>query len=256
MDDRTRILTQILADTDAVWLPNRRWTRPRPANVYFARLAFDKGGVAWESGEPTEAGRKAAQRELEALAKARLVKASRPRRVKTLAVRLSDAAEADTRERTGLPGLYSAWLSAGELARHSRRPPELVTDLYIGERKLIGDKPPGEYEREAVVVENMLLPALVRGYVDSNADIQGRVSYMLTPAGWAWLDRGEAPPEDLRDDTALDRDAAEWYAERQQASLDRLDTADPPDPKEIGAIPLPVAIEGLRMSKPSAASVA
>lgn len=256
MDDRTRILTQILADTDAVWLPNRRWSRPRPANVYFARIAFGKGGVAWESGEPTEAGRKAAQRELEALAKARLVKASRPRRVKTLAVRLSDAAEADTRERTGLPGLYSAWLSAGELARHSRRPPELVTDLYIGERKLIGDKPPGEYEREAVVVENMLLPALVRGYVDSNADIQGRVSYMLTPAGWAWLNRGEAPPEDLRDDTALDRDAAEWYAERQQASLDRLDTADPPDPKEIGAIPLPVAIEGLRMSKPSAASVA
>jgi hypothetical protein len=30
--------------------------------------------------------------------------------------------------------------------------------------------------------------------------------------------------------------------------LDRHDTADPPDPKEIGAIPLPVAIEGLRLS--------
>ena len=250
MDERTAILVQVLADTDAVWIPSRTWNRQRPTNIYFARRAFAKSGVPWESGGATEADRKAAQRELEALAKTGAVKVRRPHRVKTLAVRLSDAAEADARERIGLPGLYSARLSMGELARHSRRPPELFTDLYIAERKLIGDKPPGEYEREAVVVENMLLPALVRGYVESNADIQGRVSYTLTPAGWEWLDRGEAPAEDLRDETPLDGDAAEWYAERLQASLDRLDTADPPDPKEIGGIPLPVAMEGLRWCGP------
>jgi hypothetical protein len=250
MDDRTRILTQILADTDAVWLPNRRWSRPRPTNVHFARLAFGKGGVPWESGEPTEAGRKAAQRELEELAKARLVRASRLRRVKTLAVRLSEPADADMRERIGLAGLYSAWLSMHEIARHSRRPPELFTDVYIAERKLIGDKPPETYRREAVIVEDMLLPALVRGYVDSNADTQGRVSYMLTPAGWEWLDRGEAPPEDLRDDAPLGRDAATWYAERLQTSLDRLGTADAAEPREIGLLPLPVAVQGLTVSGP------
>lgn len=107
--------------------------------------------------------------------------------------------------------MYSGWLSAGQVALHSKRPGEaaLMTDVWVSERKLIGDKPPGEYEREAVVVESMMLPALVRGYVDSNADIQGRVSYMLAPTGSAWLDRGEAPPEDLRNETPLDRDAEE-----------------------------------------------
>ncbi len=47
-----------------------------------------------------------------------------------------------------------------------------------------------------------------------------------------------------------DRDARTSYYERVRAALDRLDTADPPDPKEIGGIPLPVAIEGLKLSAP------
>jgi hypothetical protein len=51
-------------------------------------------------------------------------------------------------------------------------------------------------------------------------------------------------------DSEPDRDARAFYYERVRAVLDRLDTADPPDPKEIGGIPLPAAIEALRLSAP------
>ena len=251
MDDRASILVQVLADTDAVWIPSRTWTRPRPTNVYFARRAFAKGGVPWESGGATEADRKATQRALEALAKSGAVKVRRPHRVKTLAVKLADTAEAEARKLVGLPGMYSGWLSAAEVARHSKRPGEaaLMTDVWVSERKLIGERPPDEYRREAVLVEEMMLPALVRNYVGSCSDRDGRVYYALTPAGWAWLDAGDEPPADDLD-SEPDPDARAFYYERVRAALDRLDTADPPDPKEIGGIPLPVAIEGLKLSAP------
>ncbi len=251
MDLRTSILVQILADTDAVWIPSRTWNRPRPTNVYFARRAFAKGGVPWESGGVTEADRKATQRALEALTKSGVVKVRRPHRVKVLSVKLSDAGEAEARRLVGLPGMYSAWLSAGEVARHSKRPGEaaLMTDLWVSERKLIGERPPDEYRREAVLVEEMMLPALVRNYVGSCSDKEGRVYYALTPPGWAWLDSGDVPPADDLDGEP-DREARAFYYERVQAALDRLDTSDPPDPKEIGGIPLPVAIEGLKLAGP------
>lgn len=251
MDERASILVQVLADTDAVWIPSRTWNRPRPTNVYFARRAFAKGGVPWESGGATEADRKAMQRTLEALAKSGAVKVRRPHRVKTLAVKLADTAEAEARKLVGLPGMYSAWLSACEVARHSKRPGEaaLMTDVWVSERKLIGEREPDEYRREAVLVEEMMLPALVRNYVGSCSDRDGRVSYALTLAGWAWLDAGDEPPADDLDGEP-DRDARAFYYERVRAALDRLDTTDPPDPKEIGGIPLPVAIEGLKVSAP------
>lgn len=111
-----------------------------------------------------------------------MAKVRRPPRVKTLAVELADTAEAEARKLVGLPGLYAGWLSAWEVARHSKRPGEaaLLTDVWVSERKLIGERPPDEYGREAVLVEEMLLPALV-------AEPRGRV-------------RGPARPHLLRPD--------------------------------------------------------
>jgi len=57
-----------------------------------------------------------------------------------------------------------------------------------------------------------------------------------------------AAGDDLDDQP--NRDAPAFYRERARAALDRLDTADSPDPKEIGGIPLPVAIEGIPLSGP------
>ena len=63
-----------------------------------------------------------------------------------------------------------------------------------------------------------------------------------------WAGRPLTLADDL--DGEPDADARAFYYERVRAALDRLDTADPPDPKEIGGIPLPVAIEGLKLSAP------
>ncbi len=125
-----------------------------------------------------------------------MVKVRQPHRVKTLAVKLTDTAEAGAPKLVGLPGMYSGWLSALEVAWHSKRPgeAELITDVWVSERKLIGERPPDEYRREAVLVENMMLPALVRNYVGSCADAHGRTDHAPTPAGWAWLDAGDVPP--------------------------------------------------------------
>ena len=86
MDDRTRILVDILADTDAVFIPNRYWNSSRPAVICEHRRDYSLAGVPWRSEAPDEAGRKAAQRELEALTVAGMVKTFRPKRVKTLGV--------------------------------------------------------------------------------------------------------------------------------------------------------------------------
>lgn len=248
MNEKTSILVKVLADTDAVWIPNRAWDGRRPANVYFARRLFGKGGVPWESGGRTESDRKTAQRALEALAKSGAIVIRRPHLVKTLAVKLTDEAEAEARKLVGRPGMYSAWLSMTELAEYSRRPALLMTHLWVSERKLIGEHGPGEYSRVAVAVENMLFPALVRGFVSSCSDCYGRVSYVLTSIGWAWLDVGDAPAGDDLDGEP-DREAAEFYAERLRAALVRLESAEPQDRRELGGIPLPVSIEGLAMTE-------
>jgi len=157
-------------------------------------------------------------------------------------------ASAHARALVGLPGLYAGWVSAQEVAKHSRRPPTLLADLWVSERKLIGECGPDAYRRETALVETMLLPALIRGYVESNADVQGRVSYMLTPGGWTWLAAGNAPPDDDLGGEP-DPDVAALYRERLKASFARLDTVEPQEPREIGYIPLPVAIGGLKLTE-------
>lgn len=246
MDARTRILVTILAETDAVWLPNRKSRRPRPANVYIARRDYAAAGVPWGSNEPSEAGRKAAQRELEALADAELVRVSRPKRMRALGVKLTDAGDVLARGLCGLPGVYSAWVAMQELATHSRRPPETMRDVWVPEIALAGRNMDAA---ELAAIENMILPALVRGRVVSAADIAGRVSYALTPAGWRFLDGAAGPRDDEGGPTEADADAVALYDEHLAAEMGRLDTADA-DPREIGDIPLPVAMMDLPASEP------
>jgi len=247
MDLRTSILVQILGDTDAVFIPMRTWTRPGPPNRYFARRDYLKQGVPWRSHGADESERKQIQRALDRLAKAGKVTVFRPRRGKVLGVRLTDASDLATRRLVGLPGLAAAWWSCRKLARHSRTPAAYLTDLYVPERKLIGEWEPERYRQEAVIVEDMLLCALVRGWVDSNADSQGRVSYTLTEAGRTWLDATPEPVDDDLPVNAVDQEAREVYDDMVKAGLIRLDTATPADPRELGMIPLPVACEGLRL---------
>src|SRR5690606_32769129 len=90
-------------------------------------------------------------------------------------------------------------------------------------------------------------PALVRNYVDSHADGQRRVYYALTPAGWAWLEAGDEPTADDLEGK-LNHRIEKLYYDRLRIASARLDVADPPDSKELGCIPLPNAIEDLKLS--------
>jgi len=244
VDESTRILVQLAADETAVWLPNRVWTGRRPGNVYTARRDFAAAGVPWATGGGDEALRKERQRVLEALARAGAVRVFRPRRVRTLTVKLSAAARAAARALAGQPGERAAFVSMQELARHSKRPARLLLDAWIPETRLIGEPPAGRtWGVEAALTEDLLGVALIRGWAVSNADGRGRVYYALTRAGWEWL----AEPEPADDDGRPDPAAVEWFTERLEASMARLDS-ESRDPREIGLIPLPSSMGGQPMT--------
>jgi len=209
MDDSSRILVQIAADETAIWLPNRSWCDRKSANVYMARQEYVASGVPWESGGGDEATRKERQRVLEGLARTGLVQVFRPHRIKTLTVKLSDAAREQARMLAGQPGELAAWWSMLELAKHSKRPARLI-----------------------------------RGWVVSNSDIQGHVYYGLTESGWTRLD-GPEPADDAA--RKVCPKAAEWFTERLGVSLAKLDTMT--NPREIGPLPLPVSMAEIPLSQ-------
>ncbi|MBK9118005.1 MAG: hypothetical protein IPM18_00130 [Phycisphaerales bacterium] len=244
MKDLQELLARLLGETDAIWLPLRSWRRPVPGNTYEARVAFRRsGGISWASGGRSERARKAAQRLLEELAAAGSIIVTRSRQVRTDLVLLAPDAEADTRQLCGLPGMYSGWLSAREVARHSKRPGEaaLMTDVWIDEVQLSGSPD----KRERMLTEELLLPALAAGYVDARADARGLVYYAVTRAGWAWLNAGAAPPDD--EDGPCDEDARQTYHAALRAALSRLSTAAPAVPGELGYLPLPAGGGPLEM---------
>ena len=233
------ILVRILASTDSVWLPIRQWRGRLPQNVGAARRAYASNGVPWASNAHGPAGWKAAQRDLEALAGDGLVVAAKPRSgARTLGVRLSADGMAAARRLVGLPSVGDSWQAAHALGELSRRPAKWATDVWIAEARLAE---PADFGR----LEMKLLPALVAGHVESGSDIRGRVSYRLTPSGWAWL--AEPPEPDGPGEYNAEADAA--YMEHLRAALARLEMAEVAEPRELGALPLPEAMGGLRAAE-------
>ena len=247
MNNQESILCRVLAETDAVWLPMRDFGGRRPANTYFARRDYPTVGVFWRSEEASEAGRKESQRALEALCAAGLLKAYRPRRYKTLGVRLTDEGEARARALCGLPDLSAGMASLAEVARRTE-----VPGRWIPETALAGVDygTPGSGKKFALV-EDMALPALVRGWLESNADIQGHVWYRVTAAGSAALDAaiakttvGKAEGHGAADLPAAQKAARALYLDCLSAAQTRLAESEAGDRREIGFIPLPVAFPG------------
>ena len=252
MDAQHESLVKILALTDAVWFPLRRWDNPKaPANLYFARLDFRRFGVVWASDEASEAGRKAAQRMLEAMTQDGLVVTSRPRRVKTLAVRLTDAGETMARDLCGLPTILDAapWEALAKIAAQSKRPPTLLEELWIPENKLV-EAPHDEKRWTQEALDNFrdlefdLLPALSREWVESNSSVYNAF-YSLTGAGWERLDQGAPEPRQQRG--RGDVAAGELYAQVSRRALEAWGTKEPDNPNELGMIGLPGAYLGLKL---------
>ena len=258
MEDRIRIIVGILADTDAVFAPNRKWKRPRPTVIYEHRRDYAAGGVPWRSDAHDEAGRKAAQRQLEALCGEGLVKTYRPKRVKTLGVKLTEAGEALARAVCALPDVERS-IGGVMHAAMAMDTPEAGMNwdgrIWIPETLLAGVS----YERCAADVEErcklfefaeVLYPAMNRGWIISNSSIQGHVWYSPTPAGLAMLDAEHAkpdPPADAQppaddDEDPFIQEAADYYLERFMESGAQFDTATPQWEGELGEIPLPVSM--------------
>ena len=249
MDLKTSILVQILADTDALFLPNRSWNFTKPTNLFFGRRRYGKEGVAWASGQKTVAGRKAAQRALEALAKEGLVTVFRKNNTKTTGVKLTEEGEARARELCGLLRLAdSLWICA-RLADLSKPPGKAKTydDVWISEEDILILPRHSEGEDQAAFLgglaftEDMFLPALSRGWAVANSTIHGNVYYALTQAGWDVLD-GEPPAE--RPEVDPSPEANEAYLDRVREQLDRLEHDRPENPGEIGMLPLPDSMAG------------
>jgi len=243
---RDRILAAVLGATDALWRPIRDWRGPRPGNTYLAREEHRARGVPWASGAGSDADRKAVERELRAMAREGLIHAAAPHG-RTTRVKLTDAGEQAARRLLGLPGLYESWTACCELARLSKRRAKLLTDVWIGERQLAA-KRPADLKSELLAVETMMLPALIRGFMEANSDFHGRASYRLTSAGWAWTDAG---PPDWEATVTAEPIPEAWdiYGQAYREMTARLGTRDSRTANELGFIPLPEHVGGLEFSE-------
>jgi hypothetical protein len=248
MTETTEILAQILGATDGIWYPLTRWTRPTPSNTYCARRDYATTGAAWQSGAAGDtAARKRVQRALEALVQAGDVVASKPRGAKTLYVKLSSTAENRIRRLAGVPGALSAFISAKEIARHTRRKPKLMQHRWASEYKLMqhADGPNDVALPEAKIVRRMMLWGLSRELIVAHSDIHGRIYYMLPPAGWAWIE--DEPPEDDENNDQYDDEVNRVYFQHLNSTLMRLSTMQPIDSRELGGLPLPVHQVGMKL---------
>jgi hypothetical protein len=248
MNEDERILVEVAASEWACFIPLRSWESPRPANVREARQTFREAGVLLAGGG-AELERKRRSLALRRLAAEGVLTVQHYKSAKAPAVLLADATRERTRRLAGQPGEFSAWLSMKELARHSTREPKLLLDAWVSETKLITSPlPPGRsWGREAALVEDLMAIALISGWVVSNSDVNGHVSYALTSSGWGRL-QGDAPGYDM--DSPIDPEAARWYEERLKAALARLDTAAPSDPRRIDPLMLPASPAGMPYGPP------
>jgi hypothetical protein len=248
MDRRDELLLTILAKTDAVFWPIRKHDVPGRVLFYERRWAFPTAGVPWASGAVSEAGRKAAQRELEGLQSARLVKTYNPRGGRTLGVRLTEGADDAMRRMIGLATYADSLPFLDELYRRLADGDgcNFLGRPWTSEESLTGVRW-GDNDNRGyyVLLTQDLYPLLWRGLAESNASSQGHVWYGLTAAGYELArERDEdeqasreypPPPPEEGDEEAFD-----FYHDARIEDVKTLEAGSPKDPREIGQIPMPV----------------
>ena len=111
-----QMLIKILGAVDAAHVPLRKWEPLRYVqNVFVTRRQYRDRGLEWASGERDVAGRKRAQRALQALVDEGLIETER-RNERTTSVKLTDAGASVARALVFLPGLEDAAHFVGEVA--------------------------------------------------------------------------------------------------------------------------------------------
>lgn len=227
------ILIRILAETDAIWLPQRKWEGNIATNYYELRGDFRTAGIALPSGETDEAGRQRFSRAIRAMGQARRIIVHRARGEKVPSVRLTDATEFALRRQVGLLSISDTWQAMQEIAALSKPEKEqrVWQDRHVFEDLIAGTD---KYDRMAL--EEALLPGLIRGYVVANSDIDGRVNYSLTTAGRKWHAGKPPPAEGLPpEDETLHPIYTRALIAAQAAILGR----QPREPQDVGNVPAP-----------------
>jgi hypothetical protein len=237
-------LVAVLSATDAVFIPSRDPQSLAHRLICERRAA---AGVSWASERVLpgldEAARKQVQRALDELTVRNWVVTIQPHATKTLAVRLTDAGDARARALVGIPQVEASLpmlerirtLMAGdEVCEHLGR-------LWVPETALAGVRWGDNEHRHAFVeVEEKLLPALTRRWVESNCSVRGHCWY--TPGSVPATAPPTVPGLPARSDAARRQYYAGLFAEWEV-----LATTHPECSREIGDIPMPVA--GIRRPK-------
>jgi hypothetical protein len=240
-----QILLAILAATDAIFIPDRDpLARPRHAVIYERRKAYFQGGIPWASERVLpgvdETGRKQIQRLLDELALKGMVLTYQPQAAKTLGVRLSDVGEARARAAIGLPALSDALATLGQLfaLELTDAPRAFLGRTWLPETALAGIRwGDNENRQQFVKVEEKLLPALTRGWAESNCSVMGHCWYSLTDAGRKQLSQPVATFGNLPTFSEL---AKREYYTRVEQERHALYGVKPEMEREIGQIPMPV----------------
>ncbi|MCW5775756.1 MAG: hypothetical protein KIS87_04840 [Phycisphaeraceae bacterium] len=242
------LLCRLTGELWAVFVPWRRpWTGGGPAAVYFARRAFHEGsGLRWR-----HSGRDRDERDENVEALGRLERAGllrrRVERTKVVAVQLEEAGIERACALAGACGWRAGWETCASLARHEAEGAEEMGLRWVPEWLLAGTPPHwrccvGEAGREnrqrLAALEARAIPALVLGWLESAADLYGRVWYALADPGRCAL--AETPPDEVSGVERDDECDLAWR-EGAHAMYTRMATA-PRSEREIGLLPLPASL--------------
>lgn len=236
METKQRVLLRLLAEQDAFMVPCRHFGN-RSSNVYVLRRRYDRIGLSWRSAEAESKERKQAERALAVLERSGDVIVARGGRV-VEGVRLTDQGDRHARRLAGLPPISDSIVTMQEIIRLVG-PKGLVLEPRLAwEGAAYGDARLG---KELGLLELMLLPALVRGWVSAAADVHGHVGYGVTAVGLAVL--ANPPKADRRDYPAVteaSRERRALYDGTLTLAEARLSEGKL-EPREIGLLPVPAA---------------
>lgn len=229
-EDQT-ILIQLLAQTDALWLPVRSHVRPGIVNVSFGRKLFHEAGMPWRNATQNNIRRVQIGRLLDAMQESGMLTIIRGN-IKFPLVKLTDEGERQARVLAGLPPLTDALSILDAMVDRSTDPLTWVSEHILS----LDDNGEGTIDQlDLLTVENMSLPALCRGWLESHSDVRGHVRYRATAAGLdalaKWDRNDEGRPE-------ADPEADRFYETTLKAALSSLATDSPEDAREIGPVPL------------------
>jgi hypothetical protein len=144
-------------------------------------------------------------------------------------VKLTAEAEASARSLCGLDSLFASFPLMASIDKAAAR---CGTNCgFVGEDDVLGKPYDQLQSHDLVRLENKLLPLLVRGWLESDCDSEGRVGYRITEAGRAAVrpKRAKLP--------AFNQFCADEYDRLYSPTMDERNSLEPDRPGHL-AIPL------------------